>query len=96
MDVPSFEKRYVREVGVRKSLKEYANGDCVFFDRGRWFSSRRSKPKRPPSASKRRNQRWQNPMTGSSLTVRRDDHSRGQPLCGLDSSAILAISCYHD
>jgi hypothetical protein len=24
--------RYIREIGVRKSLKEYANGDCVFFD----------------------------------------------------------------
>ncbi len=32
MDVPSFEKRYVRDVGVRKSLKEHRNGDCVFFD----------------------------------------------------------------
>jgi Fe-S-cluster containining protein len=27
-----FEKRYVRNVGIRKSLIEYANGDCVFFD----------------------------------------------------------------
>ncbi|MEX0641601.1 MAG: YkgJ family cysteine cluster protein [Pirellulales bacterium] len=27
-----FESRYVREIGVRKSLNEYANGDCVFFD----------------------------------------------------------------
>jgi Fe-S-cluster containining protein len=27
-----FEQRYVRKVGVRKSLIEYANGDCVFFD----------------------------------------------------------------
>jgi len=32
MDVASFEKQYVREVGIRKSLKEYANGDCVFLD----------------------------------------------------------------
>lgn len=30
--VEDFESRYVREVGVRKSLKEYASGDCVFFD----------------------------------------------------------------
>ena len=27
-----FEAGYVRTIGVRKSLKEYANGDCVFFD----------------------------------------------------------------
>jgi uncharacterized protein len=32
MSVPDFEARYVRAVGVRKSLVEYANGDCVFFD----------------------------------------------------------------
>ena len=27
-----FERRYVRAVGIRKSLIEFANGDCVFFD----------------------------------------------------------------
>jgi Fe-S-cluster containining protein len=27
-----FESRHVRDVGKRKSLNEYANGDCVFFD----------------------------------------------------------------
>ncbi len=27
-----FEKKYTRKVGVRLSLIEYANGDCVFFD----------------------------------------------------------------
>lgn len=32
LSVEEFERRYVRPVGVRKSLKEYANGDCVFFD----------------------------------------------------------------
>ena len=32
MQVAKFEQKYVRKVGVRKSLKEYANGDCVFFD----------------------------------------------------------------
>ena len=32
MEVAEFEKEYVRKVGVRKSLIEYANGDCVFFD----------------------------------------------------------------
>jgi uncharacterized protein len=29
--VEEFEKRYVRQVGMRKSLIEFANGDCVFF-----------------------------------------------------------------
>ncbi len=32
LDVETFEKRYVRQVGIRKSLVEFPNGDCVFFD----------------------------------------------------------------
>ncbi len=32
LSVAEFEERYVRRVGIRKSLVEYANGDCVFFD----------------------------------------------------------------
>lgn len=32
MDIEEFESRYVRQVGVRKSLVEHDNGDCVFFD----------------------------------------------------------------
>jgi Fe-S-cluster containining protein len=32
LEIEEFEARYVREIGVRKSLIEYANGDCVFFD----------------------------------------------------------------
>jgi Fe-S-cluster containining protein len=32
MSVEEFEDEYVRRVGVRKSLIEYENGDCVFFD----------------------------------------------------------------
>jgi len=31
-DVHKFEERYVRKIGIRKSLKEFPNGDCVFFD----------------------------------------------------------------
>jgi Fe-S-cluster containining protein len=31
LDVEEFEKRYVRRVGIRKSLIEFSNGDCVFF-----------------------------------------------------------------
>jgi hypothetical protein len=27
-----FEKVYVRQVGIRRSLREFPNGDCVFFD----------------------------------------------------------------
>lgn len=30
MEVADFEAKYVRKVGVRKSLIEYSNGDCVF------------------------------------------------------------------
>jgi uncharacterized protein len=30
--VQECETRYVRQVGVRKSLIEFANGDCVFFN----------------------------------------------------------------
>ena len=32
LEVAHFEARYVREVGVRKSLKERRNGDCLLFD----------------------------------------------------------------
>jgi uncharacterized protein len=32
IEIGEFEKRYVRSVGIRKSLVEHANGDCVFFD----------------------------------------------------------------
>jgi Fe-S-cluster containining protein len=32
LSVEEFEERYVREIGIRKSLHEHANGDCVFFD----------------------------------------------------------------
>ncbi len=31
-DLEQFERLYVRKVGIRKSLKEFPNGDCVFFD----------------------------------------------------------------
>jgi len=31
-DVDAFEDLYVRKVGIRRSLKEFPNGDCVFFD----------------------------------------------------------------
>ena len=32
LDVDAFESRYIRKVGIRKSLVEFANGDCVFLD----------------------------------------------------------------
>ena len=32
VEVDFFEKNYVRRVGIRKSLVEFPNGDCVFFD----------------------------------------------------------------
>ena len=33
-DVEKFEDKYVRKIGIRKSLVEFPNGDCVFFDNG--------------------------------------------------------------
>jgi Fe-S-cluster containining protein len=30
--VEEFERKYVRRVGIRRSLVEFSNGDCVFFD----------------------------------------------------------------
>lgn len=30
--VEEFERKYVRRVGIRRTLIEYSNGDCVFFD----------------------------------------------------------------
>ena len=32
LDVETFEDKYVRQVGVRKSLIEFPDGACVFFD----------------------------------------------------------------
>ncbi|MEM7455610.1 MAG: YkgJ family cysteine cluster protein [Planctomycetota bacterium] len=32
LDVEEFEKIYVRKIGIRKSLKELPNYDCVFLD----------------------------------------------------------------
>jgi Fe-S-cluster containining protein len=32
MDVAAFERKYVREVGVRRTLRERRNYDCVFLD----------------------------------------------------------------
>lgn len=31
-DLDEFTRRYLRKIGIRYSLEEYANGDCVFFD----------------------------------------------------------------
>ena len=31
-DLDDFERLYVRKVGIRRSLREFPNGDCVFFD----------------------------------------------------------------
>jgi Fe-S-cluster containining protein len=31
-DVSEFEQMYVRKIGIRKSLREYPNGDCALFD----------------------------------------------------------------
>lgn len=28
----AFEDQYTRKIGIRRSLKEFPNGDCVFFD----------------------------------------------------------------
>lgn len=32
LSAEAFEEQYVRKIGVRKSLREFHNGDCVFFD----------------------------------------------------------------
>jgi len=34
LSVDDFGKRYLRKVGLRHSLIEKPNGDCVFYDRG--------------------------------------------------------------
>ena len=31
IEVAEFERRYIRKVGIRKSLLEWSNGDCIFF-----------------------------------------------------------------
>lgn len=32
LPVEEFEDQYTRKIGIRRSLKEFPNGDCVFFD----------------------------------------------------------------
>ena len=32
LDLETFYARHARKIGIRYSLKEYSNGDCVFFD----------------------------------------------------------------
>ena len=32
LTVEEFEDQYTRRIGARRSLKEFSNGDCVFFD----------------------------------------------------------------
>ena len=32
LDLEAFEEKYVRKVGIRKSLVEFPNGSCVFFN----------------------------------------------------------------
>ena len=32
MELDAFERKFVRQVGVRKSLVEYPDGDCIFLD----------------------------------------------------------------
>jgi hypothetical protein len=34
-DIAEFERLYVRKIGIRHSLVEFPNGDCVFFDSGK-------------------------------------------------------------
>jgi Fe-S-cluster containining protein len=31
-EVDYFEDQHIRRIGIRKSLREFSNGDCVFFD----------------------------------------------------------------
>lgn len=35
IDVDEFERKYTRRIGIRTSLVEFPNGDCVFFDNQR-------------------------------------------------------------
>jgi len=32
LEIDDFEARFVRQIGIRRSLIEYSNYDCVFFD----------------------------------------------------------------
>lgn len=32
MEHEDFQDQYTRKIGIRRSLKEFSNGDCVFFD----------------------------------------------------------------
>jgi len=45
IEVDEFEDLYVRKVGMRKSLKEFPNGDCVFFTEQRNCSVYSARPR---------------------------------------------------
>lgn len=45
IDLESFEDLYVRQVGVRKSLKEFPSGDCVFLDEKRHCQVYQARPR---------------------------------------------------
>ena len=49
LPVEEFQRRYVRKVGIRRSLIEFANGDCVFFD-GKAADAASTKPGRCSAA----------------------------------------------
>lgn len=45
MEIAEFERKYVRTVGIRKSLVEFDNGDCVFLDKARKCSVYEDRPR---------------------------------------------------
>lgn len=44
-DIEEFEKLYVRKIGIRKSLKELPNFDCVFLDESRRCTVYEARPR---------------------------------------------------
>ena len=44
VDVETFYRKYARKIGIRYSLKEYANGDCIFFRQSRAKLQRLQRP----------------------------------------------------
>jgi Fe-S-cluster containining protein len=82
-DVDIFERRFVRKVGVRKSLKEHPNGDCVLFDaERRTCRVYRSRP--------RQCRTW--PFWGSNLKTAEDWHHTCEVCPGSGKGRLYSLS----
>lgn len=86
LSVEGFEKRYVRKVGVRKSLIELAGGDCIFFNS-------RTRRCEVYSARPRQCRTW--PFWGSNLVAAADWERTRQACPGCGQGRLYTLEEIH-